>query len=88
MRTGSIRELRALVPCHGFKAPTGPTEKSIAGFVAPTGGLTRFHPSKRGPLPARARELRILGGARIDRSGPTAAYGIEDRLGQPRTAGT
>ena len=46
-----IRALCALAAHYGFKAPRGPPEMTIAGFVVLTGGLAGFHPSKRQPLP-------------------------------------
>ncbi len=63
-----IRALCALAAHYGFKAPRGPPEMTVAGFVALTGGLAGFHPSKRQPLPGTQKlweGVRILSTAVI-----------------------
>ncbi len=46
-----VSALLALARHHGFRAPRGPPDLTIAGFAVLTAGLAGFHPSKRQPLP-------------------------------------
>ncbi len=46
-----VPALLALARRHGFRAPRGPPDLTIAGFAVTAAGLAGFHPSKRQPLP-------------------------------------
>ncbi len=50
-----VPALLALARHHGFRAPRGPPDLTIAGFAVTAAGLAGFHPSKRQPLPGRRK---------------------------------
>ncbi len=52
-----VPALLALARRHGFRAPRGPPDLTVAGFAVLAAGLAGFHPPERQPLPGR-RKLR------------------------------
>ena len=74
-----IRALCALAAHYGFKAPRGPPEMTIAGFVVLTGGLAGFHPSKRQPLPGTRK---LWEGVRFLSNAVIAIQAMQEWTGQ------
>jgi len=70
-----VTALCALAARHGFKAPRGPPDMTVARFVVLAAGLAGFHPSRRQPLPGTRK---LWEGVKLLSSAVTAIQAMRD----------